>query len=313
MASKLNGASAEAPERSARAPKKGQPGRDAGSVAVDPMSRVLATGPRIPVAVTVAAAVFLHVGVAAGATAAAMFEEIFAWQRGIRDVIAYRLSQYEIEIDKEPPPPEPEPEPEPPPPEPEVKEVKEPPPEAKPVKEDTPQPEPPPQPAQAGKILASDPDPNEPVDLTDSFVQGSADTYAGGQTSSTGTSKKAIYNPAAANTGVPGGTGTAPAPPVVRKEDKSRPPGLLGSVDWNDCPFPAEADAEQIDQAFVMIQVRVRPDGSPESVTVLQDPGHGFGREARKCAMRKKFSPGLDPDGRPVMGTTKPFRVRFER
>jgi protein TonB len=270
------------------------------------MSRVLATGPRVPVAVTAAAAVFFHVGVAAGATAAAMFEEIFAWQRGLRDLVAYRLSQYEIEIEKEPPPPEPE----------QPKEApKEEPPEPKPVvKDNTPPPEPPPQPAQAGKILAADPDPNEPVDLTDSFVQGAGDTYAGGQTSSTGTSQKAIYNPAAANTGVPGGAGTAPAPPVqVHKEDKSRLPGLLGSVDWNDCPFPAEADAEQIDQAFVMIQVRVKPDGSPESVAVLQDPGHGFGREARKCAMRKKFSPGLDPDGRPIAGTTKPFRVRFER
>ena len=103
---------------------------------------------------------------------------------------------------------------------------------------------------------------------------------------------------------------TAPPP---RKEDKSRPPGLLGSVDWNDCPFPGEADAEQIDHAFVMIQVKVKPDGSPETVSVLQDPGHGFGREARKCAMRKKYSQGLDPDGNAIGGTTKPFRVRFER
>ena len=62
-----------------------------------------------------------------------------------------------------------------------------------------------------------------------------------------------------------------------------------------------------------MIQVKVKPDGSPENVTVVQDPGHGFGREARKCAMRKKYSQGLDPDGNPVGGTTKPFRVRFER
>lgn len=62
-----------------------------------------------------------------------------------------------------------------------------------------------------------------------------------------------------------------------------------------------------------MIQVTVKPDGSAESVNVLQDPGHGFGREARKCAMRKRYSQGLDVDGNAIGGITKPFRVRFER
>ncbi|MBX3219638.1 MAG: energy transducer TonB [Labilithrix sp.] len=271
------------------------------------MSKVLATGPRIPVAVTAAVAVFLHVGMAAGATAASLFDEIFEWHRGVREVVDYRLSQYEMEIlkEEEPPPPEPE------------EEAKPEPEEAKPeVKDPTPPPEAaPPQPAEAAKVLTADPTPSEgPVDLTDSFVTGSGSTYAGGTTSSDGTSKTAVYNPAAAPTGVPGGTGTGTAPPApVRREDKSRAPGLLGSVDWNDCPFPAEADAEQIDQAFVLIQVKVKPDGSPDNVSVVQDPGHGFGREARKCAMRKKYSNGLDPDGNAVGGTTKPFRVRFER
>jgi protein TonB len=256
--------------------------------------------------VTVAAAIFLHVGVAAGATAAALFDEIFAWHRGIRDVVDYRLSQYEVDLVKETPPPPPPPEPEPEkPPEPETPKplAKEPPPEA-----------PPPQPAEAAKVLTSDPTPNDgPVDLTNSFVQGTGTEYKGGVTSSTGKSGP-VYNPAAANTGVVGGSGTGTAPPVQpRKDDKSRVAGLLGSVDWNDCPFPGEADAEQIDQAFVMIQVKVKPDGSPENVTVVQDPGHGFGREARKCAMRKKYSPGLDPDGVVIPSTTKPFRVRFDR
>jgi periplasmic protein TonB len=267
----------------------------------DPMSRVLAVGPRIPVAVTIAVAVFLHVGMAAGATAAALFDEIFAWQRGIRDVIAYRLSQYEMEVVKETPPPEP--------PKDEPKD------EPKPVvKENTPPPaEPPPKPAEAAKVLTAEPDPNAPVDMTNSFVTGSGSTYAGGQTSSTGTSKTAVYNPAAANTGVAGGTGTGPAPPPgPPKQDKSRTAGLLGSGEWN-CPWPGEADAEQIDQAFVMIQVKVKPDGSPENVSILQDPGHGFGREARKCAMGKKYGYAMDADGNAIGGMTKPFRVRFER
>jgi periplasmic protein TonB len=264
----------------------------------DPMARVLSMGPRLPVSATVACAVLLHVGMAAGATAASLFDEIFAWQRGIRDVIAYRLGQYEVEIQREetpPPPPEPPKEDEPEPPKPVPKQAV-----------------PPPQPAAAAKVLTADPQPSDKVEDLTAFVTGSGSTYAGGTTSAQGTSKTAIYNPAAAATGTPGGTGTAPAP-APRKEDRSRAPGLLGATDWNDCPFPSEADAEQIDQSFVLIQVKVKPDGTPENVSVLQDPGHGFGREARKCAMRKKYSQGLDADGNPTGGQTKPFRVRFER
>jgi protein TonB len=257
----------------------------------------------VPVSVTIWAAVILHAGMAAGATAAAHFGELFAWEREIREVISYRLSQYEVDLIKEAPPPPPPP-PEEPQPEPE-REL------AKPIPKDQP-PAPPPPPAEAGKVLTSDPDPNAPVDLTNSFVTGDADQYRGGTSSAKGTSKTAIYNPAAANTGVPGGTGTAPAPRPT-KDDKSRAPGLLGGVDWSDCPFPGEADAEQIDQAFVLIQVKVKADGSPEAVSILQDPGHGFGREAKKCAMRKRYANGLDVDGNPVPGTTKPVRVRFER
>ena len=311
----VNGASAGAP-RPSRDKHSGSPSPAsrppeskrlrAAVPSVDPLSRVLATGPRVSVAVTVAIAIFLHVGIAGGATAAALFDEMFAWHKGVRSVIDFRLSQYEMEILKEPPPPppeeakQPEPEPEPEP--------------VKPLAKETPPPEAPPQPAVAAKVLTTDPPPNEgPVDLTNAFVTGSGSTYAGGTTSSDGTSKTAVYNPLASPKGVPGGTGTGTAPVAKVREDKSRIPGLLGSSDWNDCPFPGEADAEQIDRAYATIQVRVKPDGSPESVSVVEDPGHGFGREAKKCAMRKKYATGLDPDGNAVGGTTKalprPFRA----
>jgi protein TonB len=271
----------------------------------DPMAKVLDDDSRSPVVLSACiGALLLHVAMAGGAGAVGMFQEIFAWQKAIHDIIDYRLSQYEVDLVKEPEPPPPpeekEPEPEP----------------EKPVAKEPPRPEeaPPPVPAQAAKVLTAEPKPEEgPVDLTNSFVTGSGSTYAGGTTSSEGTSKVAVYNPAATPKGVPGGTGSGAPVPPPHKEDRSRAPGLLGSVDWNDCPFPGEADAEQIDQAFVLIQVKVKPDGLPESVTVLSDPGHGFGREARKCAMRKRYSQGLDVDGNAIGGATKPFRVRFER
>lgn len=272
----------------------------------DPMEGVLAMGPRIPVAVVVAFTILFHAGIAGAGTAAAMFSEIFAWNRALREVVQYKLSSYEVDVEKEkekepePPPPEEKPQPE----------------EPKPVvKEANPPPEAPPQPpaaAEASKVLAADPDPNEVVDMRDTIVQGTGENYAGGQTASSGTSKNAVTNPAAAATGAVGGTGTAPAPAAPRV-DRSRKAGVSGSSDWSDCPFPAEADAEQIDQAYVTIQVKVKPDGSPESVNIVQDPGKGFGREARKCAMRKKYNFALDVDGNPIGGMTGPIRVKFER
>lgn len=273
----------------------------------DPFAGVYDMGPRVPVAATVALAILLHGGMAAGATAAALFGEIFAWHRGLAESVALRLGQtYDIEVPKPEEPPKPEPEP--------AKE--EPKPEPAAVVKEQPKDEPPPPPpaaAEAAKVLMQEPTKDDPLDFTgNTFVQGSGSTYAGGTTQAGGTSKTAVYNPAAVATGVPGGTGTAPAP-AAPKVDRSRAASLSGSTDWSDCPFPAEADAEQIDQSFVTIQVKVRPDGSAESVTVVQDPGHGFGREARKCAMRKKYGNALDADGNPIGGQTKPFRVRFQR
>lgn len=274
---------------------------------LDPMAGVLSMGPRMPVALTVVLALLLHAGVAGAAGAAVVFAEIFTWNKALQETVFFKLAQtYEVEVEKEK-------EPEPPPPE--EPKAETPPEEApKPVAKEIPQDTPPPPPAAAAaaKVLATEPDPNEPVDMRDTMVQGTAETYAGGSTASTGTSKTAVTSAAAAATGVVGGTGTAPAP-VVPKVDRSRKAGLLGSVDWSDCPFPAEADAEQIDSAYVTLQVKVFPDGRPEAVTITQDPGHGFGREARKCAMGKKFQGALDLDGNPIGATTNAFRIHFTR
>jgi len=57
----------------------------------------------------------------------------------------------------------------------------------------------------------------------------------------------------------------------------------------------------------------VRADGTPEKVTVLSDPGHGFGRAATRCAMLQHFDAALDHDGNAIPGLTKSLRVRFER
>jgi protein TonB len=223
------------------------------------------------------------------------------WMGGFRGRVRERiLAEYQVDLEKEPPPqeepkkePEPEPEPEP----------------VKPAAKEAPKEAAPPAPAQAGQILAAKEDPNAPVDMTNSFVQGTGDKFAGGNTTSNGTSTTAVTAKPAA-TGVPNGTGTAPAPQVAAV-DRSRSLRLRGGRDWN-CPFPAEADVDSIDQASVDIEVNARPDGSIESVRVTRDPGHGFGREARACALRQTFDGALDRDGSPI-AARKVFRVSFNR
>lgn len=172
----------------------------------------------------------------------------------------------------------------------------------------------PPAAAEAGEVLTSEPDPAEPLDLTDqSFISGSGTRFAGGVTAGAGTSKKAVRHATARADGVVGSRGKSEGTGTPAPVDRSKPAGLVSGVGWSDCGFPPEADAEQINQAAVQIVVAVSPDGSPQSVSVVQDPGYGFGRVAKRCAMRKRFEPGLDKWGRPSTRSTPPFNVRFTR
>ncbi len=82
-------------------------------------------------------------------------------------------------------------------------------------------PPPPPSAAQAGAVLTAKPD-DTPVDFTNSFVTGNAETYAGGVTQTTGTSAAAVYDRNAQAGGVPGGTGTKPAPAAPAAPDRTR-------------------------------------------------------------------------------------------
>jgi protein TonB len=212
----------------------------------------------------------------------------------------------EIDVMREdppPPPPEPVPETKPEP-------APEPPPVVHRAAQETP---PPPAPAQAGKVLTSEPDPNDPVDLTgNTIIQGNADSYAGGFTTSKGSNANAVHAQPAA-TGVPGGTGpvTAKAP---AGPDLSHPAKLAGSKDWN-CPFPPEAEEAQVNEAYVTLRVEVRVDGSAASVVVLHEdpPSSGFGREARRCAMAREYSATTDHEGHAIAGWTVPVKVHFAR
>jgi protein TonB len=217
------------------------------------------------------------------------------------------LEVQEFTIEREPekvaPPPEP-----PPPPEPAAKPL----PPPKPAPEDPHESEPAPEAAQAGALLTQEPEENEPEDpYDDSFVTGDKDFYAGGMTANLGKSLSAVYGLGARAGGVPGGTGSA-APASPPKPDLSRLPTYGTNSMW-DCGFPWEADRDRIDHAMAQIAVTVRADGTAEAVDVVFDPGHGFGRVAKSCALKQHWDVGLDLDGHPITAKTKTFVVRFNR
>ena len=146
------------------------------------------------------------------------------------------------------------------------------------------------------------------------LVQGSGQTYAGGTTTTSGTSTTAVH-------------GAASDQPDRRRAAHgpggARPIGCDGSGSLAGCDpgraptgialacFPTDPDAG--DQAIVLIAVTVLPSGTAKAVTVLRDPGHGFGAAARACAMGQRFSAALDRQGNPVQATTPPITVRFTR
>jgi protein TonB len=281
----------------------------------DPLAAVFALGERaarVGAIVGLGLALTTHGALSGKAIASGALREIRAMTREMRTQIHdFLWTTYEIEAPKQDapkPPPEPEPEPEPK----VVEPANAPPPPVDPY-------EPPPAAAAAPKVLTQEPDPNEIVDMTSfGIASGTGDGPGYGMVAAEGTAKKPTYNPNAKVGGVPGGKGSGeprppPPPPPPPKRSLARAPDLLGSRSWNNCPFPPEADAEQIDQGQAVIMVTVRQDGTPSLVKVVSDSGYGFGRAARMCALRRRYTPGLDQDGRAITATLGPIRVGFTR
>lgn len=260
--------------------------------------------------VALVAATLAHAGIALYAALRPVEVRLFI-EEVQRLTLARLESTYDIEFEPPPEevkPPEPEPEPVAPPPEPVVQNV--PPPAA--AKEVTPDLAPPaPATAEAGQVLTAEPDPDAPLDLTgEGFISGTGTRFAGGVTSGDGTATIAVRQLNARPDGVPGGRGTAPAAPAV---DLSRPARPAASSGWNDCGFPPEADAEQVNEGRVTLVVVVDANGRAKSANAVADPGYGFGARAERCALRKSFEPALDRFGKPKVGPTAPFMVRFTR
>ncbi|MBI4702709.1 MAG: hypothetical protein HY744_16425 [Deltaproteobacteria bacterium] len=249
-------------------------------------------------------------GAGAGRAVTALTDMAAVAKRMRAELHEFLWSTYDVDLVRQrqaqkPTLPEPEPEPLPPP-----KPVAPP----KQEEEAYERQEPPPAPAQATEVLTRKEDGDEPVDLTDQgFVTGKGTGPGYGYVSAAGTAQAPTFDGHAQAGGTEGGKGAgAPEPPPKPRSNRSRPAGLAGGHAW-DCPFPPEADAAQVDRAVAVIVVTVGPGGEPRSARVLSDPGYGFGRAARECALAQRFQPALDRDGNPALSTTPPIKVRFRR
>lgn len=158
-------------------------------------------------------------------------------------------------------------------------------------------------PAQAGLVVARVPDTSQPVDFGEAFVVGGGTVYAGGTTARSGTATQKVEGPVS-----PAQTAQRPAAPAV--DDRSRSLSLA-DPDWT-CPWPREADDTDIDEQVAVIKVEVDAAGRCQRVSVVRDPGHGFGAQATRCAQAAAFLPALDARGTATAGTAA-IRVRFVR
>lgn len=214
---------------------------------------------------------------------------------------------FDIEVEEEKAPePEPVAEPEPTEPEPPpVPKVEAPEPKADPNP-------PPPAAAEAAKLLTAESDPDAPLDLTGfTMITGNAERSPGGLTAASGKSKKPVYDRSARADGIGARKGHDPAKPVAPSIDLSRSANIAGSASWN-CPFPSEADLEQINYRRVGIVVNVGANGTPTNVAVVNNGDTGFGAAAKACALRKRYAPALDRSGKPVAGSLR-VNVTFQR
>jgi protein TonB len=159
------------------------------------------------------------------------------------------------------------------------------------------------EPARAGKLTAVA---NDPVDFTGAaFVVGGAATFPGGTTAARGTGTAPGSSGPPAGSSPPGAGGHARAPSRARAVS-------LDQAAWS-CPWPAEADAEQVNERTVVLRATVRADGRAETVDLLSDPGFGFGPAARACALTTRFEPARNADGQPIAAQSAPIRVHFFR
>jgi protein TonB len=159
-------------------------------------------------------------------------------------------------------------------------------------------------PAQAAAVITRAGS-ESPLDLTgNTFVSGGAARLPGGATAGAGRGTAPVTG--AADIQAPPARHPAFVAPAL-----ARPVALVEGT-WT-CPWPAEADAEQVDEQTVVIRVRVAEDGTVQVAELVSDPGGGFGRAALSCARRTRFQAARNAMGGPTEAWSPPIRVHFTR
>ncbi len=161
--------------------------------------------------------------------------------------------------------------------------------------------------AQAGKALT-----REDEGGGDSIASGDSNDPMFGLVVGGGTGNVPTRNPHAKVGGKVGGHGASTRADAVVEPDLTRG-AHAPSVITDECDFPTEADLARVDHAAVLIQVNVLPNGRAGAISVLSDPGHGFGRAAIACAKRMTFSAARDRHGTYIQADTPPTTIRFTR
>jgi protein TonB len=161
--------------------------------------------------------------------------------------------------------------------------------------------------AQAGKALTREDEGGD-----DAIASGNSNDPMYGLVAGAGTGNVPTKNPRAKVGGKVGGHGTSTRADAVIEPDLTRG-AHAPSVITEECPFPTEADFARIDHAVVTLRVTVKPDGRAGAITVLEDPGHGFGRAAVYCAKQLVFSAARNRQGTFIEAEAPPTRIRFTR
>lgn len=141
-------------------------------------------------------------------------------------------------------------------------------------------------PAAAASAVAS-------PDVGEALPVGTAPVYPGGLTSSLGTSGEAVDE-------LGGGSGGG------TPGDLSAPAHLDGRRSWS-----CNVEGAQ-DETMVRVRALVRPDGSAVRAELLDEGGalpELVLRAAMPCALRERYVPGRDREGRHALRWTRPFRI----
>jgi protein TonB len=162
-----------------------------------------------------------------------------------------------------------------------------------------------PPPAQTRTATEPEAEPGAPLDLTGEVALAATSTAHGTLGSQNGVD--GAPGGKASSRGSGDGSSNLPGSAPDRSSKISLP-----DQTWS-CPWPRQADAEQIDEQVVVIRVVVSARGVVESAWLVSDPGHGFGEAALACAKKTRFTPARDRSGESLRATSPPIRVRFSR